>query len=304
MSAPVAECAVAAGNTLGEGIVWCTRRQCLYWTDIQAATLWCHHPDSGTTRTWAMPERLATFALCEDEDWLLLGLASRLAFLHVPSGNVESIRPVEDDLPTRLNDGVCDREGRFVFGTLHEPPDGAKQQPVASFYRLDPDLSLHRLALDKVAISNALAFSPDGRTMYFCDSPTRIIQRCAYDEEGNVGAAETWVDLHDIQGVPDGSTVDADGGVWNAQWGMGRVVRYFADGREDITIAMPAAQVTRPALGGPHLDTLYVTSAHEGMTARERQDSRQAGHVFAARVARSGLPEGRFAGAPSSAGSS
>lgn len=300
MSALVAECAVAAGNTLGEGIVWCVRRQCLYWTDIQAATLWCHYPTAGVTRTWALPERLATFALCEDDDWLLLGLASRLAFLHLPSGRVDPIRTVEDGLPTRLNDGACDREGRFVFGTLHEPEDGDAQQPVASFYRLDADLSLHRLALEKVAISNAIAFSPDGRTMYFCDSPTRIIQRCAYDRSGEVGPAEPWIDLRDIAGVPDGATVDADGGLWNAQWGMGRVVRYRPDGSEDVIVTIPAMQPTRPALGGADLDKLYVTSAHEGMTPGERLTSPRAGHVFVTRVAQKGLPETPFAGVPSS----
>ncbi|HET7269142.1 MAG TPA: SMP-30/gluconolactonase/LRE family protein [Oleiagrimonas sp.] len=291
-----ARVAVAAGNTLGEGLVWCPRKQCLYWTDIQAATLWCHWPDTGITRTWAMPERLACLALCEDSDWLLLGLAGGLAFLHLPDGAIMPIRTVEDDLPTRLNDGACDREGRFVFGTLHEPTDGGAQQPLASFYRLDADLTLHRLALDKVAISNSIAFSPDGRTMYFCDSSTRIIQRCAYDREGNAGPAEAWVDLRDITGEPDGSTVDSDGGLWNAQWAMGRVVRYAADGREDGIIEVAAPRPTRPVLGGPGLNTLFVTSAHDGMSAAERLAWPQSGHVFAAHSTHKGHADTPFAG--------
>lgn len=301
MTARTARCAVAAGNTLGEGVLWCPIRHCLYWTDIQAATLWCHWPHTATTQTWPLPERLACLALCADDDWLLLGLASRLAFLHLPSGDIQSIIEVEQDLPTRLNDGACDREGRFVFGTLHEPNGDGPQQPLGSFYRLDADLSLHRLALDKIAISNSLAFSPDGRTLYFCDSPTRIIQRCAYAADGSVGPAEAWIDLTHIDGDPDGSTVDADGGLWNAQWGMGRVVRYRADGSEDVVISIPAAQATRPAIGGSALDTLYVTSAHEGMSAAQRRAWPQAGHVFAATLARQGLPEPRFAGVPATA---
>ena len=298
MTTRLAPCSIAAGNTLGEGVVWCPSRQCLYWTDIPAATLWCHWPDTDTTRTWALPERLACLALCERDTWLLLGLASRLAFLHLPSGEIHPIADVEEGLPTRLNDGACDREGRFVFGTLHEPADGGPQRPVGSFYRLDTDLSLHRLDLGNVAISNSLAFSPDGRTLYFCDSPTRTIRRCAYAEDGSVGAVEDWIDLARIDGEPDGSCVDADGGLWNAQWGMGRVVRYRPDGSEDVVVAVPAAQSTRPALGGPDLDTLYITSAHEGMTPAARRACPQAGHVFAARLAYRGLPEPRFAGAP------
>lgn len=301
MSGTVAASILAAGNVLGEGIQWCPRAQALYWTDIQAATLWRHRPADGATDTWPMPERLASFALCEREDWLLLGLASRLALLHLPSGTLEPVCEVEADLPTRLNDGTCDREGRFVFGTLHEPADGGPKRAIGSFYRLDTDLSLHRLELDRVAIPNSLAFSPDGRTLYFCDSPQRVIRRCAYGVDGVPGNAEDWVDLRDIAGEPDGSTVDAEGGVWNAQWGMGRVVRYAPDGRADTVVNVPASQPTRPALGGDALDWLYVTSARDGLSAQALQDDPQAGNLFAVRVSRRGLPEARFAGRPRTA---
>lgn len=301
MSGIVAHSALDAGNVLGEGILWCPRAQALYWTDIQASTLWRHRPADGATDTWSMPERLASFALCEDDDWLLLGLATRLSFFHLPSGALEPLCEVEAELPTRLNDGVCDREGRFVFGTLHEPRDGGPKRPVGSFYRFDADLSLHRLDLGHVAISNSLAFSPDGRAMYFCDSPRRIIQRCAYAVDGSVGVAEDWLDLRAIDGEPDGSTVDAAGGLWNAQWGMGRVVRYTPEGRQDLVVSVPARQPTRPALGGTALDTLYITSARDGLSAQARRDDPQAGHLFCAASPVHGLLEPRFAGVPRSA---
>ncbi len=293
-----ARCLVPAANQLGEGILWCPHRQSLYWTDIQSSLLYRHTPASGETRRWHLPERLACLALCNDDDWLLLGLASRLAFLHLPSGRVQTIREVEPDLPTRLNDGVCDREGRFVFGTLHEPADGGPKQPLGSFYRLDADLSLRQLDLGRVAIPNSLAFSPDGRTMYFCDSPRKIIFRCAYAKDGNVGAVHEWVDLRDMAGEPDGSTVDAEGGLWNAHWGMGRVVRYAPDGHADTTVEVPARQPSRAALGGPGLRTLYITSARDDMSADELRNDPQAGHLFAAAATIAGLPEPRFAGIP------
>ncbi|WP_254063269.1 SMP-30/gluconolactonase/LRE family protein [Rhodanobacter sp. L36] len=298
MSGVVATSVLDARNVLGEGIQWCDRKQALYWTDIQTSKLYRHRPSDALTESWPMPERLASFALCELDDWLLLGLATRLAFYHLPSGALEPLCEVEAALATRLNDGVCDREGRFVFGTLHEPVGGGPKQPIGSFYRLDTDLSLHRLDLGGVAISNSLAFSPDGRTMYFCDSPRRVIRRGSYSIDGHASDAEDWIDLRHIEGEPDGSTVDAEGGLWNAQWGMGRVVRYAPDGREDLIVQVSARQPTRPALGGAALGQLYVTSARDGLSAQALSEDTQAGNLFCAPVSQRGLPEARFAGHP------
>jgi L-arabinonolactonase len=285
-----------AGNVLGEGIVWCDRAQALYWTDIQAATLWRHTPSSGETRQWHLPERLASFALCEADGWLLLALASRLAFFHLDDGTLHTVCEVEPGLPTRCNDGACDRQGRFVFGTLHEPSDGGPKRAIGGFWRLNADLVLEQLPLEGVAISNSLAFSPDGGTMYYCDSPTQLIRCCDYGD--TVGPARTFVNLRGISGEPDGSCIDADGGLWNAQWGMGRVVRYRPDGREDRVIPVPARQPTRPAFGGAALDTLYVTSARDGLDATQLAADPLAGALFAAGVGARGLPEPRFAGTP------
>ncbi len=293
-----ARAVVDAGNQLGEGVLWCPRAQALYWTDIPAATLWRYTPRDGRTRQWTMPERLASFALCETDGWLLLGLASRLAFFHLDSERLQPIADVEAELPTRLNDGVCDRQGRFVFGTLHEPPPGEAKHRIGGFHRLNADLTLERLPLEAVAISNSLAFSPDGLTMYYCDSPTRRILCRDYHADGSVGAPRIFVDLAGIDGEPDGSTVDAEGGVWNAQWGMSRVVRYRADGSPDRVVQVPARQPTRPALGGAALDTLYITSARDGLAADDVRDEPLHGAVFAVDAGVRGIDESRFAGVP------
>lgn len=287
---------LAAGNTLGEGIVWCDRAQALYWTDIHAATLWRHAPASGETRRWPLPERLASFALCEADGWLLLALASRLAFFRLADGALHPVCEVEPGLPTRCNDGACDRQGRFVFGTLHEPAGGGPKQALGGFWRLNADLALEKLPLEGVAISNSLAFSPDGGTMYYCDSLARTIRCCAYGD--TPGPSRLFADLRDTAGEPDGSCVDAEGGLWNAQWGLGRVLRYHADGRVDRILPLPASQPTRPAFGGAALDTLYVTSARDGLTVDMLAGEPQAGALFAARVDVRGLPEPRFAGMP------
>ena len=287
--------ALDAGNTLGEGIVWCERSQALYWTDIQRATLYRLHPASGALEHWPMPERLASFALCEADGWLLLALASRLAFFRLADGQLQTLHEIEPDLPTRCNDGACDRQGRFVFGTMHEPTEGSKQAR-GSFWRLNADLGLEQLALPDVAISNSIAFSPDGSTMYYCDSLARCIQRCEYRDM--LGTPELFADLGELAGEPDGSCVGADGSLWNAQWGLARVVCYAADGSVRQLLPVPARQPTRPAFGGPDLDTLYVTSARDGLSAVQLDADTHAGALFRSRVGVRGLPEARFAGMP------
>lgn len=295
----LASVALQANNTLGEGILWCEREQALYWTDIHAATLWRLRPRDARVEQWPMPERLACIALCEADGWLLLGLASRLAFFHPASATLRPLEAIEPGLPTRLNDGACDRQGRFVFGTLHEPPDGGVRQPVGAFYRLNADLSLQRLDLPGVAISNSLAFSPDGRTLYYCDSPHRRIQCCDYGDRCT--RPRTFVELDDPRGEPDGSAVDCAGNLWNAQWGLGRLACYTPDGRLDRCIDIPASQPTRPAFGGPDLCTLYVTSARDGLDAAALAAQPAAGALFAVAAGACGMPEPRFAGPPPAA---
>ncbi|GLQ52530.1 SMP-30/gluconolactonase/LRE family protein [Dyella flava] len=284
-----------ARDMLGEGIVWCERAQALYWTDIQRATLFRLHPADGQLAQWPMPERLASFALCESDEWLLLALASRLAFFRLADGHLQTLHAVEPDLPTRCNDGACDRQGRFVFGTLHEPAEGSKQR-LGGFWRLHADLRLERLALPNVAISNSIAFSPTGDTMYFCDSLSRRIQQCSYGDA--LGPPCLFADLGDVTGEPDGSCVDAEGSLWNAQWGMARIARYAPDGSLRECLPVPTQQPTRPVFGGARLDTLYVTSARTGLSPQQLHADRYAGALFHATMPVHGLPEPRFLGRP------
>lgn len=295
MSAPLLSVAHATPHELGEGVLWDDRKQVVWWTDILGKKLWRMKPLDGQAQHWDMPERLASFALCEADGWLLLALASRLAFFNPRTEQLVDLHPVEKSLPTRTNDGVCDRQGRFVFGTLHEPVQGSKQA-IGGFYRLGHALELERLALPACAISNSIAFSPSGDVMYFCDSPTRKIFCCDYGD--TLGEPRLFVDLGKVDGVPDGSTVDAEGALWNAQWGLGRVVRYLPDGSQDRIIDLPVRQPTKPAFGGAELGTLFVTSASEGLSSEQLIADPQAGYLFSHDVGITGLREPRFAGTP------
>lgn len=290
-----ASLAVDAKCVLGEGATWCARSGRFYWTDIEGARLWRYDPRDGRSTSWTMPERLATFALCGDEHVLLLGLASRLAFFDLNTGELQSIVDVEPGLNTRVNDGRCDRQGRFVFGTKDE---ASPVQPIGGFYRLGHDLSLERLPLPAPAISNSIAFSPDGATMYYCDSPTREIRACDYGADGRVSNDRVFTRLTDATGEPDGSTIDRDGGLWNAQWGGARVVRYDATGHETERVIVPTTQPSCVAFGGAQLGTLYTTSARVGLDAAALAGDPFAGGVFIATPARRGLPEPVFLGRP------
>ncbi|MGY6241773.1 SMP-30/gluconolactonase/LRE family protein [Burkholderia ambifaria] len=278
-------------NTLGEGATWCDKTHALYWVDIEGAQLWRCRADGSDLTQWPMPERLACFALTHDPDVLLVGLATQLAFFDLRSGAFTRIVDVEPELPTRLNDGRCDPSGAFVFGMKDE--GGDPPRAVGGFYRLNADLTLERLALPPAAIANSIAFSPDGSKMYFCDSLVREILVCDYGRAG-VAGVRPFVRLTDADGDPDGSTMDRDGGLWNAQWGGRRVVRYAADGVETERIAVPTAQPSCVTLDGE--GRLYVTSARVGLTDDALASDADAGGVFVAQTRHAGLPTARFAG--------
>ncbi|PRG02553.1 gluconolaconase [Burkholderia ambifaria] len=280
-------------NTLGEGATWCDKTHALYWVDIEGAQLWRCRADGSDLTQWPMPERLACFALTHDPDVLLVGLATQLAFFDLRSGAFTRIVDVEPELPTRLNDGRCDPSGAFVFGMKDE--GGDPPRAVGGFYRLNADLTLERLALPPAAIANSIAFSPDGSKMYFCDSLVREILVCDYGRAG-VAGVRPFARLTDADGDPDGSTMDRDGGLWNAQWGGRRVVRYAADGVETERIAVPTAQPSCVTLDGE--GRLYVTSARVGLSDDALASDADAGGVFVAQTRHAGLPTARFMGAP------
>lgn len=278
---------VSSSDALGECVVWCDRSQRVLWTDILGRTLHVHHPASGSTQHWPMPERLASFALTEEGNRLLLGLASRLAFFDLGTSVLTPIADVPGQAGTRLNDGRCDRQGNFVFGTMHE---GDPKQHAGAFYRLNATgLALERLEIRAVAIANSICFSPDGATLYYCDSPERAIRCCDYPSLAN-----DRVFAH-VQGggEPDGSCIDAEGYLWNAQWGAGRVTRYAPDGSVSLILPAVAQQPTCTAFGGPGLDFLFCTSARVGLDSATAHD----GALLGTRLdAIRGLPECRFTG--------
>lgn len=264
----MATLAVDCRCALGESILWSERRSTLFWADIDAAGLWMHAPGSGSTRHWTLPERLGSLALCENGG-LLLGLAKGLhwvdidAAIDATTATTLSLQRLQDVEPgsteTRINDGRSDRHGNFVFGTKSERADKA---PVGSFYQYSAQHGLRRLDLPGVSIPNSICFSADGRTLYYCDSLQPRISCCDYEPHtASVSNSRVFVELDHPRASPDGSIVDAEGHLWNAQWGASRVVRYRPDGQIDRIVAVPVTQPSCCTIGGEHLDQLYITSA-------------------------------------------
>ncbi|WP_238394568.1 SMP-30/gluconolactonase/LRE family protein [Pseudoxanthomonas wuyuanensis] len=293
----LATLAIDSRCVLAECVLWCERRQTLFWTDIDAAQLWMHTPGSGVTRQWSLPEKLGSLALCDDGR-LLLALAKRLALADVDGATdslpLQYLADIEPDLAhTRSNDGRCDRDGNFVFGTKSERSDRA---PAGSFYQFSTRHGLRRLPLPHAVIPNSICFSIDGRTMYYCDSVQPAIFRCNYDAAGaGVSDARVLVALEHPDGSPDGSIIDAEGCLWNAQWGAGQVVRYRPDGSTDRVVAVPVKNPSCCAIGGDAMDRLYISSARAELEADELAAMPASGGIFQWPLGRAlGLPESRF----------
>ena len=282
--------------TLGEGILWWPDRRTLLWTDIEKSTLWMHRVDDDVSRQVPLPDRLGSFAICESGR-LLLGLAKSLAYLDLDASHgrepcVEPIMPIEPGIPrNRINDGRTDRAGNFVFGTMNEIQDS----PMGSFYQYSSRHGLRRLDLGGVVIPNSICFSPNGRTMYFCDSTEAIIRQCDYDSDSAaVGQVREFVRLEPGTGLPDGSVVDRDGCVWNGVWNAGVVRRYDREGALLTEIPVPSKNVTCVAFGGASLDQLYVTSSRQEMTDEELRIAPSSGSVYRAAVTSAGIVDTFF----------
>ena len=298
MSARAAVLALDVRCTLGEGILWDERRAAVFWVDIPAGRLWMHYPAQGRSRSWDLPSALGCLALCDDGR-LLLGLAKGLSVAspdeRADALALSAIVAVEPELAhTRINDGRCDRDGNFVFGTKSERRDAS---PLGSFYQFSFARGLRRLALPEAAIPNSICFSRDGRTLYFCDSAQPEILCCDYEPDTAAVTGIRRFARVDAGGAsPDGSCIDAAGHLWNAQWGAARVVRYAPDGSAVEVVALPVANPSCCAFAGAELDQLYVTTAREEMSAAQLAAMPQAGALFRVDLGSiRGLPESRLA---------
>jgi sugar lactone lactonase YvrE len=288
------EVLVDVKTILGEGPLWDVEEQRLYWIDSFGCNVFRATADGREIRAWDVPAKIGSMAL-RRQGGAVLSLANGFHFLDFRTGETIFIVDPEPDKPNnRINDGKVDKQGRFVAGSM----DTMEEGPNGALYRLDPDLTLHTLDTG-IIVSNGPCWSPDGRTFYFADTWTGEIWAYDYDTAtGNASNRRTFVKVDTSKGgAADGSTVDAQGCVWNALVYDGRIFRYTPEGKVDRIIEMPVKKVTSVMFGGPNLDILYVTSMAKPPLPRFPGDGVLRGSLFAIHgLGVTGVPEPRFAG--------
>ncbi len=284
------EVAAPGADRLGECPLWDEREQMLWWVDSRWPAVKRLDPASGAVMMLVLPEVVGSIAFRE-QGGLIAATRSGIHFLDAASGALAPKANPEAQLPdNRFNDGRCDRAGRFWAGTMSD----VRRDPVGSLYRFDADFRCTKLR-NAVIIPNSLAFSPDGRSMYFADTNRHTIW--AYDYDLASGAATNERVFADTGvGRPDGSCVDAEGCLWNAEYGAWRLVRYTPRGKVDRAVGVPVANPTCCCFGGEDLGTLYVTTATQRMSAEDLARQPLAGSLLALRPGVQGLAEARFAG--------
>lgn len=273
-------------NTLGEGVIWDHRLQEFYWTDIHKCLLYRANL-AGDIKQYPCPEKLCSFGLCRDPQWLICAFASGFAFFNPLGQQIQWIAKCPADNPNvRMNDGRVDRQGRFWAGSMVEAP--VTEQLSAALYRLDLDGKMHEL-LGNIEIANSLCWSPNADKVYFADSPKRQIVVADFaTHTGTIGPWQVFTDTA-TGAYPDGACIDSEGCLWSAQWGSSSVKRYSPAGELLLSVSLPCQQPSCVTFAGAELNYLCVTSARQGLNKQRLTDNDGALFIFATPY--TGLPE-------------
>lgn len=267
---------LAVGATLGEGPAWIAREDALWFVDIKEHRVHRFDPATGDHQTYAAPDQVG-WVLPVEKGGFLAGLKPGVARFDPSTGAFDPFAVPEGHPPTnRLNDATVDAAGRVWFGTM----DDGEEVDSGRLFVLDQG-QVRDAGLPPVCITNGPSISPDGSTLYHTDTLGRVIHAVPLSADGDLGTPRVFATIDAGDGWPDGSVVDAEGGVWTGLWGGGRVRRYAPDGRIDAEVRFPCANVTKIAFGGPGLRTAYATTARKDLSPEQRAEQPLAGNVFA-----------------------
>lgn len=286
------ELVLPAQNLLGECPIWCDRTQRLFWVDGRAPAFHALDPATGETWHHAVPETIGSICLTEGGGFLAAMTTGIFRLSAKGEVGVRVAAPSPNHPDNRFNDGRCDRRGRFWVGSLNDK----ERIPTGALWRISADFSA-TLMQSEIIVPNSLAFSPDNKRMYMSDTYRHEIYCFDYDiDDGAISNKALFFDLKGGTGRPDGSAIDAEGCLWNAEYAGGRVVRYTPDGAVDRVVELPVSQPTCCAFGGRGLDELYITTARQRLSPEQLAAEPLAGGLFMIRPGVTGLPEARFAG--------
>lgn len=261
---------------LGEGPVWDAKSDTIYWLDIFKGEIHAYSPKVKKAKTYALHEMVGSMAVCQNGS-LIFASKSGIGLLNRDTGKIEMLAEPENHLPNnRFNDGKCDPAGRFWAGTMSLTEEGG----AGSLYLLGHKEAIKKI--EKVTISNGLAWSLDHKTMYYTDTPTLQVVAYAYEKEtGHISDRKIALQIPKEEGYPDGMTIDAEGMLWIAHWGGWQITRWNpSTGKRIFAIPMPAAKITSVTFGGDGLKDLYVTSAMEGLSPKDLENQPLAGSLF------------------------
>jgi sugar lactone lactonase YvrE len=283
-----AELVVPAQCELAEGPVWDAARGLLRWVDILPGQVHAFDPATGAHTRFDVGDPVGTVGLTRSGGLVLALVDGFYRADHDGRGLTRIGEFSIDATVVRFNDGKPDPWGNFCAGTCAWAADG----PPCALYRLRPDGAVGEIVGD-VGLSNGLDWSDDREAFYFADSASGGVDVFATDPQtGTLGARRRFVT---VGGVPDGLTLDAEGGLWVAVWGSGELQRYTPGGRLDTVVRLPVRQVTSAAFGGTDLSTLYITTARENFTHADLAGQPHAGDIFACTPGVTGRPPFLFA---------
>jgi sugar lactone lactonase YvrE len=287
------ELIVDAQATLGEGPCWDHRSGLLYSVDIKGQRVHILNPQTLEDRTIQLDQMVGA-VVPRQSGGVVLALQHGLFLLDLETEQLTLVNTPEKQLQdNRFNDGKCDPAGRFWAGTTSH----LEEKPVGSLYCLEADHTVRKM-IDGVTVSNGLAWSPDGRTMYYIDSPTKRVVAYDYDiDTGAISGQRTIITIPEGGGFPDGMTIDVEGMLWIAQWDGWQVSRWNPHTGEMLTaIPIPVAQVSSCTFGGPNLDELYITTARVRQSDEALAKQPHAGGIFRVKPGVAGMPAHFFAG--------
>ena len=284
--------AYAAANVVGEVPMWHPTEQALYWVDTRKPCLQRLNLD-GSVKVWPMPTNIGSFVFRKGGG-IVAGLKTGFAKVDLDTGKVEHVLDPEPDMPdNRLNDGRCDRRGRYWVGSRNPGTD----EPTGSLYRLDPDFTCHRMDSGFI-VSNGMAFNPNDSALIFGDSTTEIYYRYNLDlDAGTISNREVYLNTRNLPWKVDGATFESEGYYWAALLGDWSIGRFDPMGQLNRIIRIPISHPTMCNFGGPDLDVLYVTSGTVFLNKEELASQPHAGALFVFHgLGVRGVPEPLFGG--------